>query len=471
MKNLPVLGIALCILFIFSPDKELFAVASIILVFIAKYTWRDNEPKILFLGMVFYWLTVCALLVYGVVFNKPLIEETLIPETFIFATYLGMIATFVYCLGILLATRKLKISKLKVIFNEMKQYDPVKLLLFYCVYSFSTTLLGATVLTWGGLSQIGVGLIWMKWAFLTMLIMHTLLFPTNQKYVYIVLGVEVLLSFTGLFSAFKDYLLIAAAAFLSFSFVMNTRRMILVFFLGAAAFCLMVIWTVIKGEYREYLTGGERTFIVEEVDKTKNLEKISDLVKENFNEENIVTNFSNGVEWLANRINYIEYFAMSVAQVPASIPYENGELLIGGLEHIFKPRIFFPDKKSIDDSQLTSKYTGRQFAGEQQGASFSLGLVAERYIDYGPYLMFLPIFAFGFLIGFIYKYIYTHCLNTVWGLACVAPLLFLIPSLGVATTKFLGWLLTYFIVWFVFNKFFLKNLDAYLKRSVQLVLK
>jgi hypothetical protein len=92
-----------------------------------------------------------------------------------------------------------------------------------------------------------------------------------------------------------------------------------------------------------------------------------------------------------------------------------------------------------------------------------LGSVAERYIDFGPYLMFLPIFGFGLMIGFIYKYIYTNSFNHVWGMALNAPLLFLIPNLGVATTKVLGWLFTYFIVWFLFKKFFLKDLDRYLK--------
>src|SRR5678815_332111 len=111
MKNLPVLILVLCLLFIFSPDKELFSVAAIVLIFIAKYTWRDNEPKIIFLGMLFYWLMVCTLLVYGAIFNKRMIEQTTSPDTFIFTTYLALIATFAYCLGILLAIRRLKISK------------------------------------------------------------------------------------------------------------------------------------------------------------------------------------------------------------------------------------------------------------------------------------------------------------------------------------------------------------------------
>ncbi len=303
----------------------------------------------------------------------------------------------------------------------------------------------------------------MKWAFLTLLIMHTALFPSNQKFVYIVLLVEILLSFTGFWSSFKDYLFIAASSFLTFSIVMNTRRRLLIFVLGLSAFFIMVLWTVVKGEYRQYLTGGERTFAVAETDKGDNLEMLSELVERNFANETFSDKFQGGVEALANRINYTEYFAMAVGQVPARIPYENGALLMGGFEHVFKPRIFFPDKKIIDDSEITSKYTGRQFTGAAQGASFSLGSVAERYIDFGPYWMFVPIFGFGLLIGFIYKYIYTKSLNHVWGMACVAPLLFLIPNLGVATTKVLGWTFTYFIVWFLFNKFIVKDLDTYLK--------
>lgn len=408
---------------------------------------------------------VCTLLVFGAIFNKPMVKQTVTPTTFIFTTYLAMGATFVYSSGIFLALRKLKLQKLSAVFDEMKRYDAKKLLLFYCVFSFSWSILGVSVFEWGGFAQIGIGLMWMKWSFLTLLIMHTALFPSNQKYVYIVLGIEVLLSFTGFYSAFKDYLFIAMSSFLSFSFLLNMRRKILVFCLGFLAFFIMVIWTVIKGDYREFLTGGERTFDVVQTNQEANFSKLTELIETNFTNETFADRFKAGVEALANRVNYTEYFAMAVGQVPKNIPYENGALLMGGFEHVFKPRLFFPDKKIIDDSQITSKYTGRDFTGYEQGASFSLGSVAERYIDYGPYWMFVPIFGFGLIIGYIYKYIYTKSLNRVWGMSCVAPLLFLIPNLGVATTKFLGWTFTYFIVWFLFNKFIVKNLDQYLKLS------
>lgn len=465
MKNLSIPALILCGLFILSPDKELFATASVVLLFLMKFSWRDNEPKVLFIGMIFYWLTVCTLLVYGAVFNKPMIQQTLVPDTFVFTTYLALAATFVYNSAIFLVIRKVKINKLSIVFSELKQYDAKKLLLFYCIFSFSWGILGVTIFSFGGLSQFALGLLWIKWAFLTFLIMHTVLFPSNQKFVYIILLIEIALSLTGFWSSFKDYLFIAAASFLTFSIVMNTRRVILVLFLGFSAFFIMVLWTVVKGEYRQFLTGGDRSFTIEETDKAKNLEKLSDLVNNNFGEEKFSDKFQGGVEALANRINYTEYFAMAVGQVPEVIPYENGALLEGGFEHVFKPRVFFPDKAIIDDSYITSKYTGRQFTGAEQGASFSLGSVAERYIDYGPYFMFIPVFGFGLIIGFIYKYIYTNSLNHVWGMSLVAPLLFLIPNLGVATTKFLGWTFTYFIVWFVFKKFALKDLDRYLRYS------
>ena len=465
MKILTILGLILSILFIFSPDKELFALAAVLLLFLVKFSWRDNEPKVLFIGVILYWCTVCTLLVYGAFFNEPLIGQTLTPNTFVFTTYLALIATFVYCSAIFLVIKKIKINKLSVVFAELQRYDPKKLLLFYCVFSFSWSVLGVSVFNWGGLAQLGVGLMWMKWAFLTLLVMHTVLFPSNQKYVYIILVIEILLSFTGFWSSFKDYLYIAASSFLTFSIVMNTRRIVLVIFLGVAAFFIMVLWTVVKGDYRVYLTGDERTFDVEETDKTENLKKLSDLVTNDFGEEKFSKQFKEGIGSLAHRINYTEYFAMAVGQVPSVIPYEGGTLLKAGFEHIFKPRLFFPDKADIDDSQITSKYTGRRFAGAELGASFSLGSVAERYIDFGPYFMFIPIFGFGLIIGNIYKYIYTKSLNRVWGMACVAPLLFLIPNLGVATTKFLGWTFTYFIVWILFNKFVVKSLDRYLRHS------
>jgi len=465
MKNTLPLIVILVVLFLFSPDKQLFAISSVLLVFLVKKAWRENEPKIIFFGTIFYWLTVCTLMLYGTVFNKQMIELTISPSTFIYTTYLALVATFVYCSGIFVSIRNISQTAVSVLHNELQQYDGRKLLIVYSSYSVFTSLFGGIALSLGGLSQLAVGIIWIKWAFLTLLIIHTLLFPSNQKYVYIILFIEVVLSFTGFWSSFKDYLFIAGAAFLTFSATINRRRAFFLGLISVAAFFLMVIWTVVKGEYRSFLTGGKRSQVVEEQGRFDNLQKLNEIVDQDFNTTNFSTNFFGGVLDLAKRVNYTEYFAMSVAQVPAVIPYENGDLLEAALEHVFKPRLFFPNKKTIDDSEITSKYTGRQFAGAEFGTSFSLGLVAERYIDYGAVIMFIPIFLLGLLIGIAYKYILTHSFNRIWGMSFVAPLFFFIPSLGLATTKFLGWIVTYFIVWLLFNKYLIPRVDTFLKKS------
>lgn len=463
--NVAPLAFFLAALWMFSPDKQLFGIAAILLIILAKASWRHDEPKIIFFGVCFYWMTVCTLMLYGIFFSRPMIELTLVPSTFIYTTYLALFATLIYSSGILLAIRKIKIFEEFQLFEELERFDGRRLLLFYSVYSFIASVLGGVVLELGGLSQAGVALIWVKWAFLTLLIMHTLLFPSNQKWVFLILIIEVLLSFSGFWSSFKDYLFMAAAAFLTFSSRINTKRIIQVSIFGIASFFLMVVWSVVKGEYRLFLNGGAKAQIVTQDSKVGSLQKLYELVGQKFNAENFNENFNKGIESLANRISYTEYFAMAVRQVPDVLPYEDGALLQAGFEHVLKPRLFFPDKKSIDDSYITSKYTGRQFSGVDQGVSFSLGLVAERYIDYGPYIMFIPIFFFGLMIGYIYKYIITYSLNRIWGLAFVAPLFFLIPNLGVATTKFLGWVLTYFLVWFLFNKFLVKRVDKYLRNE------
>ncbi len=463
--NIAPLALVLSILWLFSPDKQLFGIASALLVFLAKISWRHDEPKIIFFGVCFFWMTVCTLMIYGIFFNRTMIELTQTPTTFIYTTYLALFATLVYSLGIYFVIRKVKIHEEYQLVNELSKFDGKRLLLLYSVYSFVASIFGGIVLNLGGLSQAGVALIWVKWAFLTLLIIHTLLFPSNQKWVYLILLIEVVLSLSGFWSSFKDYLFMAVASFLTFSSRINVKRMIQVSIFGVVAFFMMVIWTVVKGEYRTFLTGGVKSQIIAQESKIGSLQKLGQLVGENFNSENFGENFNKGVEALANRVSYTEYFAMSVSQVPDVLPFEDGALLMGGLEHVLKPRLFFPSKVSIDDSYLTSKYTGRQFSGADQGVSFSLGLVAERYIDYGPFFMFIPIFFFGLLIGYIYKYIISHSLNRIWGLSFVAPLFFLIPCLGVATTKFLGWTLTYFITWFLFNKYLVKKVNNFLLKK------
>jgi hypothetical protein len=96
------------------------------------------------------------------------------------------------------------------------------------------------------------------------------------------------------------------------------------------------------------------------------------------------------------------YFpALALERVPEVVPYERGKLLWDAIKNIINPRFFFPEKGILaSDSDKVRKYTGLWVAGRETNTSYAFGYAAESYVDFGIPLMFLPIFAFGALVGF-----------------------------------------------------------------------
>jgi hypothetical protein len=89
--------------------------------------------------------------------------------------------------------------------------------------------------------------------------------------------------------------------------------------------------------------------------------------------------------------------------VPSRIPDEQARLCDGSSVHVFTPRLFFPDKPVVSDSERTRLYTGVQVAGTEENTSIGIGYVGESYIDYGPAGMFVPIVVLGVFYGLIYR--------------------------------------------------------------------
>jgi hypothetical protein len=108
------------------------------------------------------------------------------------------------------------------------------------------------------------------------------------------------------------------------------------------------------------------------------------------------------------RVGYTNFFALTLMNVPEHTPYEHGALWLGALKHIVTPRLFFPEKAAISDSERTTLYTGIQTAGVEQGTSIGIGYVGESYVDFGPTFMFAPIFLLGVFYGLIYRVSVIH---------------------------------------------------------------
>ena len=88
-------------------------------------------------------------------------------------------------------------------------------------------------------------------------------------------------------------------------------------------------------------------------------------------------NLSDASDDFLDRISYIDYFSSAIAYVPKELPHENGTLTKNAVFHVLMPRIFFPNKASLDDSQHLTKYTGVAYADQSMGVSFALGYVGD----------------------------------------------------------------------------------------------
>ena len=445
-----------------SPDPLLMLVAGLVLFLTFKLMWRVNEPKHLLVNLVLNWMVVAILLPYGAIFQKPLSELSIYKsDTLVYVTWLAVFSQVFYLLGIYLPLRNLVVTQMGKLQLVLSRYDGQKLFTAYIAYSFITAILTPLLLGLSG-GQMLMGLVYFKWVFLTFLIIHTSVIPSNTKYVLLFVGFEILLSFSGFWSAFKDYILVAVGAF----FTLNRKiTAIATLFTVVVTFFIFVVWSASKGKYRAFLTGGARSQNVVQTNQLNNIAVLWDIVSEDFNAENFSESFERGRDALVYRISYVEYFALALKQVPTFLPHENGQLLQNALEHVLKPRILFPDKQVIYDSDITSKYTGISFAGRDEGVSFSLGYVPEAYIDFGSVYMFIPIFFFGLLFGWMYKTLLLKGYNIVWGICYSAPIFQYAWMFPVPGTKLLGWSITYFVNFYLINRYLVKYLDSWLLRK------
>jgi hypothetical protein len=112
-----------------------------------------------------------------------------------------------------------------------------------------------------------------------------------------------------------------------------------------------------------------------------------------------------GFDLLMQRVEYAEYFADVASQIPRSLPHTGGELWLDALTRPLMPRLFFPDKAIIDESELTARFTGREVAGFEEGTQISIGYIAEAYIDYGIWGMMPLLFVLGLAQGASYRWL------------------------------------------------------------------
>lgn len=214
---------------------------------------------------------------------------------------------------------------------------------------------------------------------------------------------EVGLGFTGYFASFREPMVLLLLVLIERFDGRRLRHWALLGTALAGVLLTGILWLGIRTSYR-------KDFEIEAFASSRSarLERVVDLSRGWFSSGS--QSWEN-VDVFVDRIWAIYYPALAVARVPSVLPHEEGRILWGAVRHILTPRLFFPDKAPlISDSEMVRKYSGVWVAGADEGTSIAFGYVAESYIDFGLPWMFVPMVAFGALMGLAYR----RLLRLIW---------------------------------------------------------
>jgi hypothetical protein len=362
------------------------------------------------------------------------------------ATYLTLAWVSSIAIGAWLVLRGLERKQLPTVLES--PINMTTLLIVYAIWSASVGVLKTFSIA--PLVQAVNAYSALRWSVVFLIFVFAWAEPRMRVIAIAVLLLETVLGFLSFFSEFKTPLLLFGIALLTVGRRLTLRQVAAFFVLACATLYLGVLWSAIKVDYRDRLSGGagHRTQQVV-LSTSETIDELVDLVGTVDSDL-----LMEGAENLVARIAYVEYFAYVLDYVPALAKHEEGRLWLRAVQHVLVPRMFFPDKLALEsDTNIAERYTGLSL-GAGSGTSISIGLPAETYVDFGSPGMLVVAFLLGTLYGAGFRLLVTQGRGAplAYGLA-VAQYAGL-TSVGSAATKILGGYVATLLVAVVLWRFF-----------------
>ncbi len=392
---------------LFTANPVITAVAVLVPACLFSLLWRPGEPSVLLFAATFQWLQVFAPILNANRWGEAI--DQYVPDMRT-AAWLGLVTVVILSIGMRLGAGRKSIVEPAVVERAAAALSPVRLGRAYVVmFVFASVNGRLSVLP--GMRQQLIALATLRWVIVFLIGWAALRDRRFRTIAAMVLFVEILTGFTGYFSSFKTILFVVVV--LITASAVTIRRILRPSLVAAilAVIALSAFWQAVKNDYREFLNGGRRAQIavVPVLDRFAYLgDRIS-----NITFDDLAAGADSGLE----RVGYIEYFAQSIRNVPGRVPYQGGRLWREALVHVVTPRVFFPNKPVINDSDRTNEFSGVHVATADEGASISLGYAAESYIDFGPLFMFVPIFLLGCFWGCAYRWLAARTRHPLLGIA------------------------------------------------------
>ena len=397
--------------------------------------WRSGEPPVLLFCFALQLLQVSTVLLYAD-FARVNLVAAFGGNELQMAVGLGLVGLVVLAIGARFGMGRPIFELARRAESEALQCSvPIAFVLYLVTFGLSSAfrILSDQI---PQLAQALVATVTIKWTLLFVVCLSVIQQRRHFPFLWTAVGVEFFTGLLGYFSSFKNVFFLLIIVMLASRHLWNAKRIILSAVVCVFLIVSSVIWSAIKEDYREFLNQGSKSQEVL-VPIPARLGKLQELVT-NLTDEG----FFQGVDALISRVGYVTYFALTIGNVPDNLPYENGQLWLGAVKHVFMPRVLFPEKAPIDDSERTTYYTGVKVAGMEQGTSISIGYMGESYIDFGPIGMFMPILLLGLLFGVIYRVFIKYARFKIIGFgAATSVLLFSAYNFETSNIKILGGML------------------------------
>jgi hypothetical protein len=401
--------------------------------------WRPGEPPALLLVGTLQWVQVAGKVLHADAHGVP-VWQTSFAGHGEEAVWLSLLALVFLGFGMRLGVGRLRLESLSNVDQQLRNVSLDRVFALYLPLAVFSVAVSAT---WGSLlaiAQVLMVLGWLKWVLFYLLAYLSLRWRKKRHYLVIATVIEFVAGI-GYFAEFKGVFYVLTLVVLSLRFRL-TLRTTLIAAAALVAFILSALaWTGIKGDYRAYISGrgNNRAIFSSTWDAaTTFVGMLTNLDPHNLSAE---------AELLASRVEYTDFFGAVLDYVPRRRPHERGALLLNSVTHVLIPRALYPDKPILgSDSDETERYTGLAIAGSEQETSISMGYVAEMYIDFGRYGMYLVVLAFGCLWGLMYRYFVTHAPARAVGYAFGTALLTHVGSFEIAESKLLGGMVAGFLV-------------------------
>jgi hypothetical protein len=391
-----------------NPALTVCGLAVIPLIF--ALLWRSNEPSVLLFAASFQWMQVFMPILAADRKGVPLTVVLGLRKVEV-AAWLGLATIVVLAIGMRVGLGKKPLSDPENLARASSSLDLRRLTVAYVVSLVLSLTIFQVAAFIPGLRQQLLALGIVRWAVIFLIGWSALRYRVYRTLAIVVLVCELLLGFTGYFSAFKTILFLAMILISATG--VGLRRFLRLRFVAVVLLgvLLMSFWQVVKPDYRSFVSEGQRAQVV--------LVPVSSRFSFLLDRASSITfaDLTEGFETGLDRLGYLEFFSGALDYVPVRVPFQNGRLWFEALKHIAMPRLFFPEKEAIDDSARTREFTGWLVATAAEGASISLGYAAESYVDFGQVGMFVPIFLLGWMWGWVYQWLAKRTRHSLLGIA------------------------------------------------------